>query len=90
MAEAGNYGLVEKWPNAMDDDIVRVPLLIKTPNGARGHVVNEQVELLDIMATVLELAGIKAEHPHFSQSLVPQLSGSPGDKDRAVFCEGGI
>ncbi|MGI6570219.1 MAG: sulfatase-like hydrolase/transferase [Caldicoprobacterales bacterium] len=86
---AGNYGLVEKWPNAMDDDIVRVPLLIKTPNGARGHVVNEQVELLDIMATVLELAGIKAEHTHFSQSLVPQLSGSPGDKDRAVFCEGG-
>mgnify|MGYP001182330000 FL=1 len=86
---AGDYGLVEKWPNAMDDDMVRVPLLIKTPGNKAGHVVKEQVELFDIMATVLELAGIKAEHTHFAQSLVPQLSGAPGDPDRAAFCEGG-
>lgn len=86
---AGDYGLVEKWPNAMDDDMVRVPLLIKTPDSKAGHVVKEQVELFDIMATVLEFAGIKAEHTHFAQSLVPQLLGAPGDPDRVVFCEGG-
>lgn len=86
---AGNYGLVEKWPNAMDDDLVRVPLLIRTPGNRAGHVVREQVELFDIMATVLELAGVKAQHTHFAQSLVPQLSGEPGNPDRAVFCEGG-
>ena len=87
---AGNYGLVEKWPNAMDDDLVKVPLLIKAPNKkARGHIVNEQVELFDIMPTILELAGIKAEHTHFAQSLIPQLEGKAGNSDRVVFAEGG-
>lgn len=86
---AGNYGLVEKWPNAMDDLMVRVPLLIRMPGNVAGHVVNEQVELFDIMATVLELAGIKAEHTHFAKSLVPQLQGEAGDPERVVFAEGG-
>ena len=52
-------------------------------------MVHEQVELFDIMATVMELAGLETQHTHFAQSLVPQLSGSPGDPDRAVFAEGG-
>lgn len=86
---AGNYGLVEKWPNAMDDDMVRVPLIIKTPGNKKKHVVKEQVEMFDIMPTVLELAGIKAGHTHFAQTLVPQLHGADGDPDRAAFCEGG-
>ncbi|GKX31496.1 arylsulfatase [Vallitalea longa] len=86
---AGDYGLVEKWPNAFTDNITRVPLIISTPDNKKGHKVNEQVELFDIMSTVLELADIKAEHTNFSQSLVPQLAGSCGDKDRIVYCEGG-
>jgi len=86
---SGNYGLVEKWPNAMDDLLVHVPLLIKAPGKKSGHVVNEQVELFDIMATIMELAGVKAEHTHFAKSLVPQLEGNPGDPERLVFTEGG-
>jgi choline-sulfatase len=86
---AGDYGLVEKWPSALDDCIVRVPLLIRTPGGKDGHVVRECVELFDIMATILELAGIEARHSHFARSLVPQLGGTAGDPDRAAFSEGG-
>jgi choline-sulfatase len=52
-------------------------------------VVCEQVELFDIMATVMELADSQVDHTHFARSLVPQLSGTPGDPDRAVFAEGG-
>lgn len=85
----GNRGLVEKWPSAMDDDIVRVPLIVRDPDCQRGHVVAEQVELFDIMPTVLELAGIKAEHTHFAQSLCPQLAGEKGNPDRLAYCEGG-
>ena len=55
----------------------------------QGHVVGEPVEAFDVMATALELAGIRAEHTHFARSLVPQLGGAPGDPDRAVFSEGG-
>ncbi|WP_134698597.1 sulfatase-like hydrolase/transferase [Ammoniphilus sp. YIM 78166] len=86
---AGDYGLVEKWPNAMEDCLTRVPLMIQTPSCQSGHVVLEQVELFDIMATVLDLAGIEARHDHFARSLVPQLRGEAGDPNRAVFAEGG-
>jgi len=55
---AGDYGLVEKIHNAALDVMSRVPLLIRTPGGIAGHTVNEPVELLDIMATVLDFPGI--------------------------------
>jgi arylsulfatase A-like enzyme len=86
---AGDYGLVEKWPSGLEDVLTRVPLIVRTPGGAQGHVAEEPVELFDIMATVLELAGIEAQHTHFARSLVPQLHGAAGDPERAVFAEGG-
>lgn len=86
---AGDYGLVEKWPNAFEDILTRVPLIIRMPGGQPGHVVSEPVELFDIMATVLDLAQINAQHTHFSQSLLPQLQGATGNPQRYVFAEGG-
>ena len=41
---AGDYGLVEKWPSALDDVLTRVPLLIRAPGNRAGHVVREPVE----------------------------------------------
>jgi arylsulfatase A-like enzyme len=86
---AGDYGLVEKWPTGMEDCLTRVPLMIQTPSNKPGHIVREQVELFDIMPTVLELANIEAGHDHFAKSLVSQLAGKPGDPYRTVFAEGG-
>lgn len=86
---AGDFGLVEKWPSGLDDTLTRVPLAVRIPQGAEGHRVGEQVELFDIMATVLELAQVEARHTHFARSLVSQLRGDEGDPERAVFAEGG-
>ncbi|MBI4977693.1 MAG: sulfatase-like hydrolase/transferase [Spirochaetes bacterium] len=86
---AGDYGLVEKWPSGLEDVLTRVPFVAKVPGNKAGHVVKEQVEMFDMMATIMDLAGVKAEHTHFAQSLVPQLNGAAGDKERAVFAEGG-
>ena len=86
---AGEYGLVEKWPSALDDCIVRVPLVIRLPGAAAGHVVDTPVELFDVMATVMDLAGVEARHTHFARSLAAQLGGAPGEADRAAFAEGG-
>lgn len=47
------------------------------------------VELFDVMATSLELAGTRASHTHFARSLMPQIRGERGDPSRAVFAEGG-
>jgi arylsulfatase A-like enzyme len=85
----GDYGLVEKWPSAIDDCLDHVPLIARVPGYKQGHVSREIVELYDVMATSLDLAGIEAQHTHFARSLLPQLRGEPGDPKRAAFCEGG-
>ncbi len=86
---AGDYKLVEKWSAAMDDPVLRVPLIVRAPGGKKGHVSRELVEWYDMMATVLEWAGIEAQHTHFARSLTPQIEGKPGDPARAAFAEGG-
>ena len=85
----GMRKLVEKWPNAMDDELLRVPLIMRIPDGKKGHIVKEQTELFDIMATVLDIAKIPCKHTHFAHSLVPQIHGAKGDPQRFVFSEGG-
>jgi choline-sulfatase len=87
---AGDYGLVEKWPSGLEDVLTRVPLLVRTPGGARGHVVTSPVQLFDIVPTFLDLAGINLTHVQFGVSQKAQiLGGAPGDDSRAVFAEGG-
>ncbi len=86
---AGDYGLVEKWPSALDDTLTRVPLLVRAPGARAGHTVRGPVELMDVMATALDLAGVPARHTHFSRSLVPELRGQRDDLGRAVYAEGG-
>jgi len=86
---AGDYGLVEKWPSALDTAMTRVPCILRLPEGARGHVVRDITELIDLTPTVLDLANIALRHTQFGRSLVPQLYGAEGDPDRAAFAEGG-
>ncbi len=86
---AGDYGLVEKWPSDLCDDLTHVPVIARVPGGARGHVAENLVELFDVMATCLDLAGVEAQHTHFARSLLPQIHGQPGNSDRAAFSEGG-
>jgi len=85
----GDYGLVEKWPAGLEDCLTHVPLIARIPGGTAGHVSRELIELYDLMATCLELAGTRATHTHFARSLMPQLHGAPGDAQRAAFAEGG-
>lgn len=87
---AGDYGLVHKHCAVMEDAHTRVPFIWRGPGITAGHVVSEPVELFDLMATTLDLAGITCTHPQFARSLVPQLQGQAGDPDRAVFSEGGM
>lgn len=86
---AGDYGLIEKWPSGLESCLTHVPLVAKMPGGAKGHVVNEMVELYDIMATFLDAGGVQAKHIHFARSLMPQLHGAAGDPRRAAFSESG-
>ncbi|HET6567897.1 MAG TPA: sulfatase-like hydrolase/transferase [Rhodothermales bacterium] len=86
---AGDYGLVEKWPSGLEDALTHVPLIARVPGGTSGVGAPEMVELYDVMQTCLDLAGVSAQHTHFARSLLPQISGQPGDPGRAAFSEGG-
>ncbi len=85
----GDFGLVEKWPSGLEDDLTHVPLIARVPGAQQAHVANDMGELFDVMATCLDLAGIEAQHTHFARSLRPQIQGQPGDPNRAAFSEGG-
>ena len=98
---SGNHHLVEKWPGAVDDLLTHVPFVARMPtpeylpfqqgmSPAKGHIVEEQIQVFDIMPTALELAGITPNRTHFATSLVPQLMGATGDPDRVVYSDGGF
>jgi len=87
---AGDYGAGHKVWSGMEDPMLRTPMLMRVPGMKEGHKVKELVENFDLMATILDLEGITAEHHHYAKSLVPQIKGAPGDQNRVVFAESGL
>jgi arylsulfatase A-like enzyme len=87
----GDYGLVEKTQNTFEDCLTRVPFIIKPPAGVACQPGARQalVELVDLRATVEDLAGFNPGYTHFGKSLLPLIAGQTGQHREAVFCEGG-
>lgn len=77
----------------MYDQLIHVPLLLRMPSRVRaGTVVGEQVELIDVAPTVLELLGIAAPAAMQGRSLTGLIDGAPdGRQDWArkdwAMCE---
>ncbi len=87
---AGNYGLVEKWPNAFQDCLINVPLVCKLPEiKPTKKLYDNLLETIDIFPTILEIAHIKTPYTHFGKSLIPLLNGIVKEHRNAVFSEGG-
>lgn len=86
----GDYGLVEKTQNTFEDCLCRVPLVFKPPADlAASGVRDALVELVDVPATVYELAGVEPGYTHFGRSLLPAAADPSAEHRDAVFCEGG-
>ncbi|MBD0709451.1 MULTISPECIES: sulfatase-like hydrolase/transferase [unclassified Streptomyces] len=86
----GDHGLIEKWPSAMHDSITRDPLIISGAGFAGGGVCDSMVEMIDVLPTILELAGAEAPHRHFGRSLTPLLADPSAEHRRYAFTEGGF
>jgi arylsulfatase A-like enzyme len=84
----GDYGLVEKWPSAVDDVLVRNPLIVHDPTGAAGTA-TALVELVDLAATLEDLAGLEPGL-HFGRSLLPLVVDPSRPHREAAFSEGGF
>ena len=87
----GDYGLVEKTQNTFQDCLSRVPFIVKPPKnvGAKSGVRQQLVELLDLPATIYDLADIDCGYWHFGRSLKPLFTDDDVRHRDAVFCEGG-
>ena len=86
----GDYEIVEKNQNTFEDILTRVPIIIKPPKSEQylARKSDALVELIDIQATMMDLAGINYQHEQFGKSLRPLFNGNNQHREY-VFCEGG-
>ena len=85
----GDHGLIQKGCRFYEG-LTRVPLVFSWPGTIKPGVISPAlVELMDIPATLLELAGLPIPEEMQSRSLAPLLTGSAGPEEHreAVRCE---
>jgi arylsulfatase A-like enzyme len=56
------------------DELIRVPLIIAGP-GLEGKVIDQQVSLLDLAPTILDMLGIETPRDFLGKSLLPLVKG---------------
>jgi arylsulfatase A-like enzyme len=71
----GEHGLHFTHDFTLYDEVLRVPLVIRGPSVAKGAVVDQQVRLMDLTPTLLDLAGVQRITTVDGVSLVPLLRG---------------
>jgi choline-sulfatase len=71
------------------DEIMHVPLVVRAPGEGRGRVVPDQVGLVDLMPTIVDMLGVPNPPSAQGRSLRPLIMGGSLPK-RAVFAEGAV
>jgi arylsulfatase A-like enzyme len=71
--ELKDHGLIGHG-HSVYDELIHVPLIIKIP-GAENKVVDDQVELIDIFPTVLDILGISIPNQLEGKSLTRLITG---------------
>lgn len=88
---AGEHNCYEKWDTSFLECIVHVPLIMRLPGRLpAGRRVSALVELIDIMPTVCELAGLDTPRYVQGRSLLPVATGQSEVHRNFAFCEGGV
>ncbi|MEW6304664.1 MAG: sulfatase, partial [Verrucomicrobiota bacterium] len=73
--------------HSLSEQVLRVPLIVRHPQGAKGRKANGIVELLDLFPTFCDIAGIPAPKALDGRSFLPlvkdpSVPGKPG-----AFCQ---
>jgi len=86
----GDYLLTEKMQNTFEDALVNVPFAIRVPGVAPlPGPSNALIEMIDLMPTLMDAAGVELGHTQFGRSLMPVIRGEATEHREYVFCEGG-
>lgn len=72
------------------DEVVRIPLIVRLPGRGRGVVVPDQVGIIDVMPTVLDLLQVRHALPLQGISLAPAFTGGAVPARRMLFEEADI
>lgn len=90
----GDYGLVEKWPSGVSENLVHEPLVIGGAGLPKGKVYDEMAEMVDLVPTMLQLANVPETYQHYGMSLVDALNAMTNDTIIAhkeyAYTEGGF
>lgn len=86
----GDFGLVEKWPSGLDSCLLQNPLMVAGPGVAEGALCDSFVEMLDLPATICDLAETEVGHVQFGRSLVPVFTEPSLTHRERAFSEGGF
>jgi arylsulfatase A-like enzyme len=76
--------------HSMYRELIQVPLIVVPPASSQpsgGVVVDTQVRLVDIMPTLLEVAGIEPASSLEGRSLLPLMRGDAPARDRPAYSE---
>ncbi|RMF86166.1 MAG: hypothetical protein D6736_15730 [Nitrospinota bacterium] len=65
-------------------EVVRIPLLIRLPQGEKGRRIPAFAQPVDLLPTVLDLAGIPIPQHVHGRSLLPYMQGKADDRGFAV------
>jgi len=91
--ELSDHGSFDRFGRKnLYEEVIRVPLIVKCPGiNSNGSRVASQVQLIDIIPTILDLLGIPAVKEAQGVSLVPLLErGGQKDFNRYVYSEAGV
>jgi len=64
--------------------VTRIPLMIRFPGGRHRGVVEEAVESIDLMPTLLDVLGLEPPDGIQGQSLLPRIRGEGGLREMAI------
>ncbi|MBB5846984.1 arylsulfatase A-like enzyme [Mobiluncus mulieris] len=83
----GSHRLNDKGP-AMYDEIYRIPFIVRIPGLTHGNRCREYVNLLDLTATIIDIAGGDTSQVEDGKSLVRLAAGKPeADWRQDIVCE---
>jgi arylsulfatase A-like enzyme len=91
----GDHGLIEKWPSGLSDSLAHEPLIIGGGGLPKGVVYEDMAEMVDLLPTVLQWAGVDQTFPHCGKSMAEALVSGGRTEDgkplrRYAFTEGGF
>jgi len=81
----GNHGQV--WKVLMWEESIRIPLIVNWRSRFEPRVVDELCTMMDIMPTIMDIAGIPVPQGIAGKSLLPLLEGKDVELHKEVFCE---